>query len=364
MKLVKMKCPNCGSTFKVYDDAKQAECTHCGSIIEIPEKPAEVSVVRHKFNSKPLAVFCVVTAILVITAIIIVMSVIKKTDFKAYKPAGVYLVGKDIPAGEYILYPDKNKNSDETPVLEVRKTREPAIDQSDFLYRKEFYFRQYVNLNEGEYIAFEYAYLYLPEDVQLKPLGEGGYAAAQLKVGADIPAGEYVIVGSGKQTQYFITSKPEAKLYGTPALNSPDMLSFGYCENRIYLKVNDGEYLTFAGGRLYYCGQSPSPVLSDSGALPSGQYKVGIDIKSGKYTISAAENKLSQAWVCINKNSVDTGRIHSSIFNPSSNGAETLLYIRLEECTLPVEIEIPDPGDDELYVTFWYCYAQPNNIDD
>ena len=359
MKLIKMQCPNCGATFTVAEGSETAVCEYCGTTVAIPRKDAEITVVEHrKINYKAFAIFGVVAAIIIIAAIAIVLTVGKgeKTDSRAYKTEGVYLVGVDIPAGEYVLYPNVSKNDgDVTPVLEVRKTRESATNISDFLDRKEFYMRQYVNLNDGEYIAFEHALMYLPENIKLKPLDENGYSAAQLKVGVDIPAGEYVVVGQNKQVQYFRTSKPEAELYSTSALNSPDMISFGYCENRVYLQVNDGEYLTFVGGKLYKSGDAMGPSVAENGAMPAGQYKVGEDIKSGKYTVYPAENKQSQAWVCINKNSVSTGSL--SDWDKEHSGGETLLFLRLSDFDGPVDIDIPELDGGDIYVTFWYCVA-------
>lgn len=360
MKIIKLKCPNCGATFSVAQDSQIAVCEYCGTKVAIPKKKAKVTVKRVKVNRRAFVVFGAVAALLIIVTGFVLNTLLngKSVDPLVYKTAGVYLVGEDIPAGEYVLYPDVSKaDGDVTPVLEVRKTKDAATDKDDFLYRKEFYMRQYVNLNDGEYIAFQYALLYKPENVKLKPLDEKGYSAAQLKVGVDIAAGEYVIVGENKQTQYFITSKPEAQLYGTAALNSPDMLSFDYCENRVYLKVKDGEYLTFAGGRLYKSGDAPKPVKNDGGALAPGQYKVGVDIQSGKYVVSSAENKQSQAWICLNKNSVSTDRVASWETEIISASGETLMCLFLEDFDGPVEIEIPQPSSDELYITFRYCYA-------
>ncbi len=361
MRVVRLKCPHCGATFKVTGDSKKAVCEYCGAEVTVPRRKAKIIVKRSKVNKRAFVVFGAVAALLIIVTGIILNTVIngKRGDYMAFKTEGVYLVGKDLLAGEYVLYPNvKKSDGDVTPVLEVRKTKDAAVDKSDFLYRREFFMRQYVNLNEGEYIAFEYALLYKPENVKLKPLDEKGYFAAQLKVGTDIAAGEYVVVGENKQVQYFITSKPQAQLYGTAALNSPDMLSFDYCENRVYLKVKDGEYLSFVGGKLYKSGDAPAPLKNSDGAIMPGQYKVGTDIQSGKYLVSSAENKQSQAWVCLNKNSVGTDRVSSWESQIIAAGGETLLFLRLEDYEDgSAEIEIPESGDDELYITFWYCYA-------
>ena len=358
MKLIKMQCPNCGATLSVDENAEKAVCEYCGAVVPVEKQKAKVTVKHRKISRKAFVIFSVAAACLVIAAVAVVLSVTGKARVgsNVYKAAGVYLVGEDIPAGEYILYPNvKESDGDVTPVFEIRKTKDAATNSSDFICRKEFYMRQYVNLNDGEYIAFEYSLMYLPEKVKLRSLDEKGYAAAQLKVGDDIEAGEYVIVGENKQTQYFITSKPEIK---TTDLNSPDMLKFDYCENRIYLKVKDGEYLTFAGGRLYKPSDAPALGKTESGALKPGQYKVGKDILSGNYSVVSAENRKSQAWACVNKNATNTGRVNSWEHELIAAGGETLTFLRLEDCDEPARINIPACGDgEELYVTFWYCFA-------
>ncbi len=361
MELIKLQCPNCGASLTVAADKEKAFCEYCGAEIDVPREEAEIKVKRRKLNAKALKIFGVITAVIVIAAVITVLGVGKKEkpDPRVYKTAGVYLASEDIPAGEYVLYPSvKKSDGDVVPVVEVRKTREAATNSSDFLYRKDVLFRQYVNLNEGEYIAFEYAVMYLPEKAKLKELDESGYGAAQLKVGADIEAGEYVIVGSNKQTHYFITSKLEIDVYGSNSLNLPEMLSFDSCENRLYVKVKNGEWLSYGSGRLYRPSEAPAPETMPSGALPAGQYKVGVDIESGKYAVVAAENKNSQAWICINKNSVSTDDIDSWENDIIAGGGETLEFVRFGGDENEKEITIPNADGRDIYVTFRYCFAE------
>ena len=46
-------------------------------------------------------------------------------------------MGKDLPAGEYVLYPNvKKSDGDVTPVLEVRKTKDAAVDKSRVCLRQ------------------------------------------------------------------------------------------------------------------------------------------------------------------------------------------------------------------------------------
>ena len=358
MKLIKLQCPSCGGVLEADENVEETVCSYCGTVVPVKRSKANITTQRHKLSRKALVIFGAVAAVIIIVAVSIVLSVTsgEKIDPRAYKKEGVYLVGQDIPAGEYVLYPHiKKGNTNVEPVFEVRLTRDRTENASDFLYSKEFYMRQYVNLSDGQYLAFEHALLYLPEKVKLKELDETGYSAAQLKVGADIEAGEYVIAGENKQAYYFVTSTPEAPIGTTAAINAPEMLSFGSMENRVYVRVEDGQYLTFGGGKLYRLDKSPAPIKREDGSFAPGQYKVGTDIKSGKYEIKATENNNGSVYVCINKNSVKTSSLFSS---DAASGAETLLSRRLTDLAETVQIEIPKPQNgDSIYVTFYYCTA-------
>lgn len=101
---------------------------------------------------------------------------------------------------------------------------------------------------------------------------EKGIAGGQYKVGTDMPAGEYVVVGSG----YLQISSDSSGEFGSIVEN--DNYS-----NRTIISVTDGQYVQFSG-RAYTWDEAPK-VDTSSGTLPDGKYKVGVDFPAGEYKV-------------------------------------------------------------------------------
>lgn len=101
---------------------------------------------------------------------------------------------------------------------------------------------------------------------------EKGIAGGQYKVGTDMPAGEYVIVGSG----YLQISSDSSGEFGS-------ILENDNYSNRTIIAVADGQYVQFSG-RAYTWDEAPK-VDTSSGTLPDGKYKVGVDFPAGEYKV-------------------------------------------------------------------------------
>lgn len=96
------------------------------------------------------------------------------------------------------------------------------------------------------------------------------YSNNQLKVGTDIPAGEYMAVGTG----YVEVSDGQGGILFNDNITAAQR----------YVGVQDGEYVKITGDMKLYTA-TDAPKIDTSGKLPAGQYKVGTDIKSGEYKI-------------------------------------------------------------------------------
>ena len=48
MKLVEMKCKNCGAKLKVNSDVKEANCQFCGTEFEIDDEETEIKETKRK----------------------------------------------------------------------------------------------------------------------------------------------------------------------------------------------------------------------------------------------------------------------------------------------------------------------------
>ena len=95
------------------------------------------------------------------------------------------------------------------------------------------------------------------------------------KVGTDLPAGEYVIVGSG----YFEVDKNS-----TGSMDS--IIANDNFSNRTIITVSDGQYFKFNDGLAYPVAKAPVVDIS-SGILKEGMYIVGKDFPAGEYKVEA-----------------------------------------------------------------------------
>lgn len=105
------------------------------------------------------------------------------------------------------------------------------------------------------------------------------YEDGQYKVGADIPAGEYLAVGTG-----YIELAADSKGKGGSVIFNDNI-----SEAQRYIEARDGEYLKITG-RLKLYSEKDAPKIDAKETVPAGQYKVGIDIPHGEYKVSTDGN--------------------------------------------------------------------------
>lgn len=102
------------------------------------------------------------------------------------------------------------------------------------------------------------------------------YDAGMYKVGADIPAGEYILDPSA-MAYYQVASD------STGALES--IVSNDNFSGTRYITVSDGQYLTLTSCTAYPASYvSEGKVKNDN--LSGGMYKVGVDIEAGEYKVT------------------------------------------------------------------------------
>ena len=103
-----------------------------------------------------------------------------------------------------------------------------------------------------------------------------------IKVGADIPAGEYLAIGTG-----YIELAADSK-----GKNSSIIFNDNISEAQRYIEAHDGEYLKITG-RLKLYQEKDAPKNDTNEKVPAGQYKVGVDIPAGEYKVSTDGNGLA-----------------------------------------------------------------------
>jgi Holliday junction resolvasome RuvABC ATP-dependent DNA helicase subunit len=139
------------------------------------------------------------------------------------------------------------------------------------------------------------------------------------EVGADMLAGEYVVMGTG----YAQVAKDNTGSFQSIITNE------NYY-NIWYITLAPGDHFQFNDGRAYPVESAPAVDVS-SGGLQEGMYKVGRDFPQGEYIINAP----GRGYVEVSKNS----RGHSIVSNDDFHGNMhiTVLdgqYLKLYGCTL------------------------------
>lgn len=102
------------------------------------------------------------------------------------------------------------------------------------------------------------------------------YPDGMYKIGTDMPAGEYVLIGSGSMS-YFEVDKDS-----TGQMES--ILANDTFATRSIVSVKDSQYFKLTGCVAYTFSDAPKAQLTD-GFLPAGMYKVGVDLPAGEYKV-------------------------------------------------------------------------------
>lgn len=163
------------------------------------------------------------------------------------------------------------------------------------------------------------------EDVKKEePKKDVAIKAGMYKIGQDIKAGEYVVVSSVGLGYLEVTKDSSGTL---DSIITNDNIS-----GRVYITVSDGQYLNIKNANVYPVNEAPKVEPKDN-KLPSGMYKVGVDLKAGEYKVSAAGN----GYVEVAKSS--KGILEDIVTNDNFNGEKYITvkdgqYIKLKSADL------------------------------
>ncbi len=147
--------------------------------------------------------------------------------------SGMYKVGSDIPAGEYIVFADNTLNG----YMEIGKSSNGDLD--GIVANQNFTYNTVAVLVDGNYLTLSGAYAVPFDDVtELDTSGEGMF-----KVGVHIKAGEYQLECIDGLSGYYEVSSDS-----THDLNS--IVANGNFDNNTYVTVSDGQYLTISGCKI------------------------------------------------------------------------------------------------------------------
>lgn len=156
------------------------------------------------------------------------------------------------------------------------------------------------------------------------PVEDLSIKAAMYKIGTDMPAGEYVLIGNSGGA-YFQLSKDSTGTLDSIIAN--DLFS-----NRAYITVSDGQYFEFKNAKAYPTASAPA-VEPVNGTLEEGMYRVGLDVPAGEYKVTAP----GDGYVEVSKNSSHT--LDSIVSNDLFSGEKYVSfkdgqYIKLRGASL------------------------------
>jgi len=147
--------------------------------------------------------------------------------------SGMYKVGSDIPAGEYIIFADNTLGG----YIEINSSSSGNFD--DIIANANFSYNVISTLNDGNYLTLTGSYAVPFDDVaELDTTGEGMF-----KVGVHLKAGEYKLECTNELGGYY-----EVDSDSTHDFNS--IVANGNFDNNTYITVSDGQYLTITGCKI------------------------------------------------------------------------------------------------------------------
>ncbi|MDY6013009.1 hypothetical protein [Clostridium sp.] len=148
---------------------------------------------------------------------------------KVYK-AGFYQVGKDLPAGEYLVVGDKITKEAETS---VEVTKDSKKEQE--IFDESVMGNVYVTVENGQYIDVENGDIYPVELAPSNTPKDKVYKDGMYKVGKDIKAGTYDVKA--------LKDDADIKIYKDSSHSKSSLISEKEFKNTEKVTLKDGQYI-------------------------------------------------------------------------------------------------------------------------
>lgn len=184
-----------------------------------------------------------------------------------WKKAGKYTCGKNLAAGEYYVVP----NSDNCSLV---LTDGKHFDKDDIVNFPILPCGFFVTMKAGYTLEVKNGKFILASEVDKMGATNGKYKLGSYRVGVDLPAG-ITTLGSSEGSFFTVFSSSDYFSEDTTAI----MFAEDYT---VYYNLEKGQRVMFMedtslGVKI--------PGATSDGSYNSGMYKVGKDIKPGKYTL-------------------------------------------------------------------------------
>lgn len=146
--------------------------------------------------------------------------------------AGMYKVGKDLPAGEYLV-----ASTSSAAYFQVTKDSSGSFDS--IIANDNFDTVRYITVKDGQYIDLKNAEIAPIDKAPKLQAVDGKYISGMYKVGRDIEPGEYKVVSDGGSAYLEVVSNSSG---GFDAIVANDNF-----EGEKYISVKKGQYIKLNG---------------------------------------------------------------------------------------------------------------------
>jgi len=249
---------------------------------------------------------------------------------------GMYKAGLTIPEGKYKLLPDEG----ETAYVEVDSDSNHVLDS--IVTNDNFDAQRYITIKKGQYITVSRATLVkqgagndetaqVSSSASVEPSAPSDepvtYDPGMYEVGAEIPAGEYILIFDGDYSAYFeIDSDTSGALGSIIANDNFDSTSI--------VTVKKGQYFTVKDAYFMLLKDLGDQDLTGD-EWGEGMYKVGLTLPAGKYKLIADEGET--AYVEIDSNSSHV--LDSIVTNDNFENSKTVTvkkgqYLKVSRATI------------------------------
>jgi len=160
---------------------------------------------------------------------------------------GMYLVGTDIAAGEYVLL------AEGTAYCDFRVTSDASGDTDSWITGDSFFNRMIITVKNGQYLTVDKARIVPSSQVPPVDFSSGALRDGMYRVGYDIPPGQYTLLpdeGGGYYEKFSNSTQVGSSFLGNDFFTSPR-----------YITLAAGQYLKLSWALMYPTpGQNGTPV--------------------------------------------------------------------------------------------------------
>lgn len=142
-----------------------------------------------------------------------------------YQP-GMYKVGVDLPAGEYIFVAENGMGY---------VCASTDSNQDDIIENENFFNAFFMTVADGQYLQVKRCAFVDAADNIILTNEDGSFGEGMYRVGTDIPAGEYKLTADGNNLAYYC-------IYNSSEIPF-DIVNNDNFEGSTYVTVSDGQYL-------------------------------------------------------------------------------------------------------------------------